>query len=84
MRSTPGARVWRFTFTSEQVARLRRLRQNRRLQLLLVCGGAGSGPAEMALLEPMEVARLLDLSSFLDQRLMVQARPRKELWVSRN
>ncbi len=79
-----GAWVWRFAFTGEQMARMRRLDRRGRLRLVLVCGGNGGTVAEMALLEPDEVARLLDWSSFLEQRLTVQARPRKELWVSRH
>ena len=63
-----------------------RLARRGRLRLVLVCGREGrpsQGP-EMALLEPREMERLLDLSSFLEQRLTVQAHPRKELWVLRN
>ena len=65
---------------------MRRLARRSRLRLVLVCGRQGrqhQGP-EIALLEPREVERILDLSSFLEQRLTVQAYPRKELWVLRN
>jgi hypothetical protein len=86
LRGIPGAMAWRFTFSSEQLARMRRLARRGRLRLVLVCGreGRSSQGPEMALLEPREVERLLDLSSFLEQRLTVQAHPRKELWVLRN
>jgi hypothetical protein len=86
LRSTPGGLSWRFSFSGEQLARLRRHTRQGRLRLLLICGREEKNQqqAEMALLEPREVARLLDLSSFLEQRLTVQAHPRKELWVLRN
>lgn len=83
---SPGGRTWNFTFTQDQIARMRRLAKNGRLRVVLVCGngsGASTGP-EIALLEARDVARVLDLASFLEQRLCVQAQPRKELWVSRN
>ena len=86
LRGVPGGLTWRFAFTSEQLNRLRRLTRRGRLRLVLVCGREGrkqQGP-EMALLEPREVEKILDLSSFLEQRLIVQAHPRKELWVLRN
>jgi hypothetical protein len=86
LRGVPGGFTWRFAFSSEQLTRMRRLARRNRLRVLLVCGreGARSRDPEMALLEPREVERILDLSSFLEQRLTVQAHPRKELWVLRN
>ena len=86
LSKVPGGLAWRFSFSSEQLARLRRLSRRGRLRLVLICGrdGRGTHGPEMALLEPREVERLLDLSSFLEQRLTVQAHPRKELWVLRN
>lgn len=87
-RSGKGAsgRTWNFTFTQDQIARMRRLSRNGRLRVVLVCGSGSRAPAgpEIALLEVKDVARVLDLASFLEQRLTVQAQPRKELWVSRN
>jgi hypothetical protein len=85
LRARPGGRSWRFAFSADQLDRLRRLTRGHDLHLLLACGRPGRGDSlEVALLAPGEVARVLDLGSFLEQRLTVQARPRKELWVSRH
>jgi hypothetical protein len=80
-----GGRMWGFTFTQDQIDCLRRLAKNGRLRLVLVCGSGSRDPVgpEIALLEVKDVARVLDLASFLEQRLTVQAQPRKELWVLR-
>jgi len=86
LRVVPGGLTWRFAFSSEQLTRMRGLTRRGRLRLVLVCGREGrqAQTPEIALLVPREVERLLDLSSFLEQRLIVQAHPRKELWVLRN
>jgi hypothetical protein len=85
LRRKGGGNGWRFAFSHEQLARLRRLRRGRQLCLALVCGGGGrkAGLLEIVYLYPAEWRKLLDLSSFLPQWLNVQALPRKELWISR-
>jgi len=86
LRAVPGGLTWRFAFSSEQITRMRGLTRLGRLRLVLVCGREGrqAQAPEIAMLVPREVERILDFSSFLEQRLTVQAHPRKELWVLRN
>jgi hypothetical protein len=85
LRRKGGGKSWRFAFSQDQLARLRRLRRGRRLCLALVCGGGGqkAGHLEIVFLLPEEWRRLLDVNSFLPQWLSVQSLPRKELWISR-
>jgi hypothetical protein len=85
LRRKGGGKSWRFAFSHDQLARLRRLRRGKRLCLALVCGMGGSkaGRMEIVFLYPEEWRKLLDVSSFLPQWLSVQSLPRKELWISR-
>jgi hypothetical protein len=77
-----GGWGWRFSFGPDHLAALRRAGHPEALHLALICGrGTGTRP-EVALLEPQEVTRLLDLGYLFPQTLTVRAVARKELRVS--
>ena len=79
-----GASVWQFVFSSEQVAQLRDLGAGREVYSALVCGRGNlkRGDMHICLLDPEQLAKLIDLDAAAAQPITVKYLPRKMLRVS--
>ena len=74
---------WQFTFTPSHLADLADLVKEADVYLALICGQSDfKGTLEIALLDPDQWQKCLDLTSSGQQWLAVQAEPRKGLRVS--
>jgi len=78
-KRSPGSLKWLFTFPPAEVASLAK---HPVTFLALVCGRAkGSTEGEIALVEPVELKALLDLSAHGGQAISVEYAPGKQLRV---
>jgi hypothetical protein len=81
LRTRPGAFSWTFVFGSDEVLRLSELRAEREVYAALVCARKAISQEKgmhTCLLQPGELARLIDLDDHTSQSTTVRYIPRKK------
>jgi hypothetical protein len=84
-----GALVWTFSFTSDQLNELRKLRVERKVHVALVCGQRmiDVGSMHICFMDPEEVDECIDLYSDMQQAISVKyetGRKNLRVWGTKN